>query len=89
MSVQEKVAAITTYVQQNVRYQAIEFGPRAMIMNPADQVLANGYGDCKDHSILLYNMLRAVGIPAELSLVNTGGDGGYSRSRAGVRRGVA
>ena len=68
-----KVAALAAYVQQKIRYQAIEFGPRALVMNRSDQVLANGYGDCKDHSILLCHLLRSVHVPAELSLANASG----------------
>jgi hypothetical protein len=43
---------------------------RGLIPNTANESVKNRYGDCKDHSVLLYQLLRAVGIPARLVLAN-------------------
>ncbi|MCC7083875.1 MAG: tetratricopeptide repeat protein [Pirellulales bacterium] len=65
-----RLAALTRYVQSHLTYKAIEFGSRARIPNPAAKVLKNSYGDCKDHSLLLVQLLKAVGIEAQLVLAN-------------------
>ena len=65
-----KIALISAYVQNELHYEAIEFGNRALIPKTARETLRDRYGDCKDHAVLLYSMLNAVDIPAELALVN-------------------
>src|SRR5205807_1872138 len=66
----EKIVALASHVQNAVTYQAIEFGRRARIPNAASQTLRLKYGDCKDHAVLLREMLESVKIPAYLALVN-------------------
>ena len=58
------------WVSRRVRWVAIYVGDGAFVPHPADQVLANGYGDCKDQVVLLMALLRARGITAEPVLVN-------------------
>ena len=65
-----RVEAIARYVQKELHYEAIEFGRRAYVPKTARDTLRDRYGDCKDHSVLLYSMLNAVDIPAQLALVN-------------------
>jgi len=67
----EKVRALVGHVQDSLSYQAIEFGKRARIPNSPKQTLSNRYGDCKDHSLLLYRLLSEAGIAAHLALVST------------------
>jgi transglutaminase-like putative cysteine protease/tetratricopeptide (TPR) repeat protein len=67
---QERVEAIADYVQKSYTYKAIEFGRRAWLPNPASQVVRNKYGDCKDHSVLFYSLLRALDEPAQLVLLS-------------------
>jgi len=43
---------------------------RAYIPKTARETMRDRYGDCKDHAVLLYTMLEAVGIDAALALVN-------------------
>ncbi len=57
-------------MQKELRYEAIEFGRRAYVPKAARATLSDRYGDCKDHAVLLVSMLNAVGVPAELALVN-------------------
>ena len=68
--VARKIEVLSAYVQEQLRYEAIEFGRRAYIPKTARETLRDRYGDCKDHAVLLYSMLNAVDIPAELALVN-------------------
>lgn len=65
------IKEIAKYVQSSINYQALEFGNRAQIPNNSNQTLTNKYGDCKDHAVLLYDLLHEKGIKANLALVNT------------------
>ena len=69
-SVPRQVEILSAYVQDQIRYEAIEFGRRAYIPKTARETLRDRYGDCKDHAVLLYALLEAVGIDATLALVN-------------------
>jgi hypothetical protein len=42
------------------------------VPHPADKVLSNGYGDCKDHAILFSALLKAKGIASHTALINLG-----------------
>ena len=53
-----------------MRYVALEFGRGGIIPHNADSVLANGYGDCKDHTALFAAMLKAKGIASNLVILN-------------------
>jgi tetratricopeptide (TPR) repeat protein len=65
-----KIALLASYVQTNLTYKAIEFGRRARIPNRPADIMQNKYGDCKDHAVLLQQMLVAAGVPASLALVS-------------------
>ncbi len=69
-----KAITILQWIRDGLVYQAIEFGSRAQIPNEANRILANRYGDCKDHSLLAYQMLQAVGVRCHLAVVNTAGN---------------
>lgn len=69
----ETVLLLTEYVQRNYTYKGIEFGTRGTIPHTVDKILDQRYGDCKDHSLLLYHLLKASGLDASLALVNTSG----------------
>lgn len=60
------------WVSTHIRYVSIALGDGAIVPHPADTVLTNGYGDCKDHSILFAALLKAKNIPAEPVLINLG-----------------
>ncbi|MFX4929726.1 transglutaminase-like domain-containing protein, partial [Acinetobacter baumannii] len=53
------------FVQEQIRYVSISIGPGAV--RPADPatVLERRFGDCKDKTLLLVTILRALGIDAE------------------------
>jgi tetratricopeptide (TPR) repeat protein len=67
---QQKINALAQYIQKTYTYKAIEFGRRAFIPNKASQIIAHKYGDCKDHALLLYQLLKAVDIQSYLTLVS-------------------
>ncbi len=65
-----RIEVLSAYVQNEVHYEAIEFGRRAYIPKTARETLRDRYGDCKDHAVLLHTMLQAVGIESSIALVN-------------------
>ncbi len=67
----EKVRAIYKWVQNNIKYIAIEDGEHGWVPREANLVLQRRYGDCKDKSSLLTTLLRAIGEKASLVHVGT------------------
>jgi len=65
-----KIEILSAWVQDEIHYEALEFGRRAYIPKTARETVRDRYGDCKDHSVLLYSLLVAAGIDASLALVN-------------------
>jgi tetratricopeptide (TPR) repeat protein len=67
----DRVNALADHVQTGYTYKAIEFGSRGQIPDAAATTIKNKYGDCKDHALLLHQLLKAVGITSYLALVST------------------
>ena len=67
----EKLKALYGYTVLQIPYQALGFDYDASIPHDPDQVLINGWGDCKDKSFLLIAMLRRIGLEAWPVLVQT------------------
>jgi len=67
----EKVEAIYEWVQQNIKYIAIEDGLGGFRPRPSHTVFTRRYGDCKDMSILIHNMLKLANIPSNLAWIGT------------------
>ncbi|TCS87888.1 transglutaminase-like putative cysteine protease [Anseongella ginsenosidimutans] len=65
-------------VQNDIRYMGVETGEHSHRANSPSEVLEQGYGDCKDKSLLLVALLKAGGVEAQLALVNT-----YYREKTG------
>ena len=66
-----RAIALSDWVRRNIRYVAVYLGPGGVVPHPAPSVLANRYGDCKDHAALLQALLAAAGIPSSAALVNS------------------
>jgi tetratricopeptide (TPR) repeat protein/transglutaminase-like putative cysteine protease len=66
----EQAKKLYEWVVKNVRYVAIELGRGSLEPHAADWVIANGYGDCKDHDLLLRALLKASGIDSQSVLLN-------------------
>lgn len=67
----EKVEAIYNWVQQNIKYIAIEDGLGGFKPRSSSLVFRRRYGDCKDMSNLLYNMLNHADINSNLTWIGT------------------
>jgi hypothetical protein len=66
-----KAKLIYRWVQQNIRYIAIEDGYNGFIPAAAAQVCSDRFGDCKGMSNVLYHLLVHQGIDAHLTWVGT------------------
>lgn len=67
-----KMQALTEFVQQNIRYLAVELGIGAYQPHPAAEVFSRQYGDCKDKATLMIAMLHEIGVESYYVIVNTG-----------------
>ena len=67
-----RVLALSDWVRRNIRYVAVYVGPGGVVPHPAATVLANRYGDCKDHAALLEALLAAIHIDSSAVLLNNG-----------------
>jgi transglutaminase-like putative cysteine protease len=66
-----RVLAAIRFVQDDVRYLGIELGEHSHRPHTSASVLAQRFGDCKDKSLLLVALLRALDVEASVALVNT------------------
>ena len=76
----EKIAAIFDWVIRSTRYVGLEFGIHGFKPYRTTEVIARGFGDCKDKATLLYSMLKEAGIDAAIVLVRTRGSGELNSS---------
>jgi hypothetical protein len=67
-----RAIALSDWVRRNVRYVGMHFGPGGVVPHAAASVLANRYGDAKDHTTLLVALLASAGIDSTVALVNNG-----------------
>ena len=68
---QQKMAAIATFMQRDIRYVAIELGIGGWQPHSAADVFAHRYGDCKDKATLMSAMLKQAGIDSYYVVINT------------------
>lgn len=67
----DKMKAIARFVQQDVRYVAIELGIGGWQPHPAADVFHHQYGDCKDKATLMSSMLSAIGVESYYVVINS------------------
>lgn len=67
----DKIHAIYNFVSLKFHYIGLDFGIGRYQPHAADDVLDNGYGDCKDKHTLLAALLKAAGYDAWPALVRT------------------
>lgn len=67
----EKIAALFNFVALHTHYVGLSFGIGRYQPHPADDVLSNEYGDCKDKHTLLATLLKAAGIEAWPVLISS------------------
>lgn len=72
---EQKTKAVYRAIQDRVRYVFAHVGRGGYEPHDAAEVLRNGYGDCKDQTILAVMLLRELGISADPALIVTRGRG--------------
>jgi hypothetical protein len=66
-----KMAALAKFVQDDIRYVAIELGIGGWQPHAANDIFSHHYGDCKDKATLMSTMLKEIGIDSYYVVVNT------------------
>jgi|HubBroStandDraft_6_1064221.scaffolds.fasta_scaffold02408_6 tetratricopeptide (TPR) repeat protein/transglutaminase-like putative cysteine protease len=67
----EKVKALYDFVSRDFRYVSLSFGLGRYQPHAASEVLANGYGDCKDKNTLLAALLASQGFESTSVLIGS------------------
>jgi transglutaminase-like putative cysteine protease len=67
----DRLRAAVDWVQGDVRYFSMAFGQQNVKPRPLAEICGTRFGDCKDKSVVLARILRALEIPAWPALVNT------------------
>ena len=67
----QKVETIYKWVQNNIKYIAIEYGTGGFVPRNPSSTFAKKYGDCKDMASLLIKMLDIAGVKAYYTWVGT------------------
>ncbi len=62
-------------VQDDLRYVSLSVGAGGYLARPPEEVIASGFGDCKDKSLLLRVILSRLGVDAAVALADL--DTGY------------
>lgn len=75
----KRVAAALRWVQFEFRYVSMSMGLNSHRPYPPDEVIKRRYGDCKDKTWLLVNLLRRLGIEAHPALMTLGTNPGWAR----------
>jgi hypothetical protein len=66
-----KMQTLARFVQDDIRYVAIELGIGGQQPHPAADIFTNHYGDCKDKATLLSSMLKEIGVDSYYVVINT------------------
>jgi transglutaminase-like putative cysteine protease len=67
----QEMQSLASYVQQQIRYVAIEVGIGGFQPHPAADVFKHQYGDCKDKATLMSTMLKQIGIDSYYVLIDS------------------
>ncbi len=65
-----KMRALAVFVQEDIRYVAIELGIGGQQPHPAPEVFAHRFGDCKDKATVMSSMLKEVGIDSYYVIIH-------------------
>ncbi len=67
----ERVKKIFYWVQDNIKYIAFEQGMRGLIPHSAAYILNKRYGDCKDMSSIVINLMHNAGIEGHFTWIGS------------------
>ncbi len=66
-----KMRALGKFVQDDIRYVAIELGIGGWQPHAANDIFSHHFGDCKDKATLMSTMLKEIGVESYYVVVNT------------------
>jgi hypothetical protein len=69
-----QAAALYDWTRKRVRYVNVQLANGGLDPHDADDIAKNGFGDCKDHAVILHALLAAKGIAAEMVAINLGNE---------------
>lgn len=78
---EERVSGALGWVQSQIRYFSVSLGESSHRPRLPNETLERRYGDCKDKSFLLIELLRNIGVQAQPVLLST-------RTRTGPSKGL-
>src|SRR5678815_3165090 len=58
----EQASAIYGWVNKNIRYLSVILDRSGWIPHSSTEIIRNGYGDCKDYTVIIHTLLKAKGI---------------------------
>ncbi len=67
----DKVKALYYWAQQNIKYIAFEYALGGFVPREANDVFKKKYGDCKDNSSVLKEMLEIAGLKGQITWIGT------------------
>ena len=67
----DKMKALANFVQDDIRYVAIELGIGGYQPHAAAEVFGHLYGDCKDKATLMGSMLHEIGVDSYYVVINS------------------
>jgi hypothetical protein len=67
----EKMRAIASFAQHDIRYVAIELGIGGYQPHAARDIFAHRYGDCKDKATIMSAMLSEIGVESYYIIINS------------------
>lgn len=69
---QDQIRRIYNWVTTHISPIVVDISEAGLVPHTAQEVLINGFGDCKDHVVLFAALLKAKGIKSSAALVNLG-----------------
>jgi transglutaminase-like putative cysteine protease len=76
---QDRLVETMRLVQDSIRYVSLSMGRGSYIPRSPGEVVASGFGDCKDKALLLASSLRRLGIEAHVALTDLDAGEGLER----------
>jgi hypothetical protein len=67
----QQASAIYDWVNRNIRYFFIVLDRGGWVPHDSTQIIKNGYGDCKDYTVLIHALLKAKGIDSVPVLIRS------------------
>lgn len=67
----QQASAIYDWVNKNIRYFFIVLDRGGWVPHDSAQILKNGYGDCKDYTVIIHALLKAKGIDSTPVLIRS------------------